>query len=124
MTKPLENKPPAWWIPERTKRLRELWETTDVSATNIGLELGTTKNAIIGKAHRLGLRLRKMTIKPAPARPRIVIPDKGCRWADRYPGDVDFAFCGEPVRKPGEPWCELHRSKVYTKASQQSEAAE
>jgi len=43
------------WTPERENQLRELWEA-GLSASRIAVELGgTTRNAIIGKAHRLGL---------------------------------------------------------------------
>ena len=43
------------WTPERENQLRELW-TAGLSASRIAAELGgTTRNAVIGKAHRLGL---------------------------------------------------------------------
>ena len=42
------------WPPATIARLRELWGA-NISATRIGAELGFTKNAIIGKARRLGL---------------------------------------------------------------------
>ena len=42
------------WPPETIARLREAW-ASNISATRIGVELGFTKNAIIGKARREGL---------------------------------------------------------------------
>ena len=45
------------WPPETIARLREAW-ASDISATRIGAELGFSKNAIIGKARRLGLSPR------------------------------------------------------------------
>ena len=42
------------WPDETIARLREGWQN-GVSATRLGAELGFTKNAIIGKARRLGL---------------------------------------------------------------------
>ena len=43
------------WTPERESQLRELWNA-GLSASRIAAELGsTTRNAVIGKAHRLGL---------------------------------------------------------------------
>ena len=46
------------WTPEREKLLKELWSkghTASQIATAIG---GTTRNAVIGKAHRLNLSAR------------------------------------------------------------------
>lgn len=46
-----------FWTDERIQRLREL--TPIMSARKIGELLGTTRNAVIGKAHRLGFGMRK-----------------------------------------------------------------
>lgn len=44
------------WTDERVDRLKELW-MSGMSATDIALTLncGITRNAVIGKVHRLGL---------------------------------------------------------------------
>lgn len=42
-----------FWTAERDKRLRSMWGK--VSTTEIAGELGTTKNAVIGRANRIGL---------------------------------------------------------------------
>ena len=67
------------WTKERIERLKELW-TEGLSASQIAAELGegVSRNAVLGKAHRLGLaqgegkvastpRPRKPTHPPAPA---------------------------------------------------------
>jgi GcrA cell cycle regulator len=52
------------WTDERVERLRRLW-TDGLSASQIAKELGgVTRNAVIGKVHRLGLSGRA-----APSRP-------------------------------------------------------
>ena len=45
------------WTPELIEELREAWASNE-SATKIGAKLGYSKNAIIGKARRLGLSPR------------------------------------------------------------------
>lgn len=51
------------WTPEIIARLRELW-AAGVPTIQIARELGTTKNAIIGNAHRLYLDNRPSPIQP------------------------------------------------------------
>ena len=65
------------WTDERVERLKTLW-SEGLSASQIAAELGAvTRNAVIGKVHRLGLSGRAAPSKPArptfkaprPARP-------------------------------------------------------
>jgi GcrA cell cycle regulator len=56
------------WTDERVERLKVLW-ADGRSASQIAAELGeVTRNAVIGKVHRLGLSGRAKT--SVPARPR------------------------------------------------------
>jgi GcrA cell cycle regulator len=53
------------WTEERTDLLRRLWP--DVSASQIAKQLGgVTRNAVIGKAHRLGLAKKAEPPRPSP----------------------------------------------------------
>jgi GcrA cell cycle regulator len=66
----------ATWTDERVELLKKLW-TDGLSASQIAAELGNvTRNAVIGKVHRLGLSGRAKDAKPvsaaAPQRPRKV----------------------------------------------------
>ncbi len=58
------------WTDERIDRLRALW-SQGITASQIAEELGgVSRNAVIGKAHRLGLQSRPSPVKandPAPA---------------------------------------------------------
>ena len=62
------------WTDERIAKLKQGWEG-GMTATQIAEMLGegVTRNAVIGKAHRLGLESRPSPVKatdatPAPAR--------------------------------------------------------
>lgn len=58
------------WTDERIDELRKLW-AEGLSASQIATRLGgVTRNAVIGKIHRLGLSGRVKTPKPRPAAPR------------------------------------------------------
>jgi len=71
------------WTDERVERLKVLW-AEGMSASQIAADLGeVTRNAVIGKVHRLGLsgrvkapapaaRPRKERPAPAPAAPVVV----------------------------------------------------
>src|SRR5205085_3393328 len=74
------------WTEERIERLKKMWHD-GATASQIADELGgVSRNAVIGKAHRLGLEQRpspvkageeKETKKPAPAAaaaPRAAAP--------------------------------------------------
>lgn len=49
----------AFWKDEDVEKLKELWER-GLSGSLIGNELGKTRNAVIGKANRLGLTSRAL----------------------------------------------------------------
>ena len=58
------------WTDERVDLLKKLW-TEGLSASQIANRLGgVTRNAVIGKVHRLGLSGRATTSRAKPVRPR------------------------------------------------------
>ena len=58
------------WTDERIDRLKELW-SKGVTASQIAEELGgVSRNAVIGKAHRLGLQSRPSPVKPNEPAPK------------------------------------------------------
>ena len=135
------------WTHERIEHLKKLWEAGH-TASNIASELGgITRNAVIGKAHRLGLsgrmkskskvssvsivRRKKM---PANRNSKIIelttsvsepmnpisfagIKDGLCRWPLGEPEDLDFKFCGRSSND-GVVYCDEHHSLAYQPLSQ------
>src|SRR5678809_1040383 len=52
------------WTEERIERLKKMWHE-GATASQIADELGgVSRNAVIGKAHRLGLEQRPSPVKP------------------------------------------------------------
>ena len=58
------------WTDERVELLKKLW-ADGLSASQIATKLGeVTRNAVIGKVHRLGLAGRATTSRVRTSRPR------------------------------------------------------
>jgi GcrA cell cycle regulator len=109
------------WTPERIEALTRLWEE-GVTTAEIGRRIGVTKNAVIGKVHRIGLTPRVITQKPPPRRNVFDFTGPACMWPVGHPGEDDFHFCGEhPIA--GKPYCEHHVELAYIKPKDKSEAA-
>ncbi|HEY8617268.1 GcrA family cell cycle regulator [Phenylobacterium sp.] len=92
------------WTDERVELLKKLWQD-GLSASQIAKQLGgVTRNAVIGKVHRLGLSGRAAPSKPArtvfkaprPARPVTAAPSAPRRIAEPLP--VAAAVQPTPVR--------------------------
>ena len=115
------------WTQERVEQLGALW-SEGLSTAEIGRRLGLTKNAVVGKAHRLCLPPRPSPVKfrPAPEpEPRPVFadfPGTGCLWPIGHPGDKNFHFCGGRQR-PGKPYCSEHAAIAYVKPKEKERAA-
>ncbi len=129
------------WTDERVALLKRLWGEGKTAA-EIASELGgVTRNAVIGKAHRLKLSNRVSPIqqnkKPVPAAkpvapekkvrqtleqdnnrtgvPLLDLDARSCRWPLGDPRDEKFGFCGDGAI-PGLPYCESHSKAAYQAA--------
>src|SRR3569623_2608293 len=62
------------WTDERIERLKAMW-ADGATASQIADELGgVSRNAVIGKAHRLGLEQRPSPVKPGEEKPHAATP--------------------------------------------------
>lgn len=125
------------WTPERIGRMRELLGTGH-SFGLIATELGCTRNSVIGKAHRLGIKtVRYPTLKCQAKRPAYRKPSNpslsgiftlraiGAKYVPKPPpmtpagkpcGILDVTGCkyaiGEDAKTPGKfLFCNASRSE-------------
>lgn len=129
------------WTPEKIKSLKKLWQKGK-STVEIGKALGISKNAVVGKVHRLELAARPSPIKSGTAKTAAKTASKStaktstknasktvskpksnkttlmdlkltsCRWPIGDPKDADFHFCGKPAQT-GKPYCPEHCKIAY-----------
>lgn len=89
------------WTDERVELLKKLW-ADGLSASQIAAELGgITRNAVIGKVHRLGLSGRAKSPSSASPRPRKTRPSGMLRVSrPAMRGNTALAYDYEPEPEP------------------------
>jgi GcrA cell cycle regulator len=107
------------WTDERIERLKDLW-TRGMTASQIADELGgVSRNAVIGKAHRLGLQAR-----PSPVKPNEHEEDSAAIGAPPAPEAHPVAPGDAPVVGPTDepaPW-ELDEVEAEEEAAEAADA--
>lgn len=106
------------WTEERIEQLKTLWGQ-GMSASEIADILGNvSRNAVIGKAHRLGLSGRPSPIKKKTTRGATILSltERMCKWPIGDPKSPDFHFCGKPTQL-GMPYCAEHAAIAYQPTS-------
>jgi GcrA cell cycle regulator len=127
------------WSEQQLTFLRDNWGA--ISAQQIGDKIGKTRNAVIGQANRLKLKIIGSTAKHRASstrkipdyrtqtiRSEIVMPKKvyeritvanvkdiHCRWPIGNPREKGFMFCGSEA-VPGKPYCLEHCRICYVNA--------
>ncbi len=120
----------SFWTQDKIDQLIEL--KNDLSAKDLAEKLGTTKNAVLGKIHRMKLNNPVVRKKPKPRKkpelkPRDnvvkIIPDGGYKLCDlkpyqcRFPqGDAkdgNLSFCGARIAKGS--YCQEHYDRCHVK---------
>lgn len=128
------------WTDERVEQLKQLWGE-GLSASQIaGAMGGVTRNAVIGKVHRLGLAGRATPAAPQPkavVQPEAADPDtrmvsisldslslsddrptvstignNQCKWPIGDPASDEFHFCGQSA-SAGKPYCAYHGQLAF-----------
>ncbi len=110
------------WTPEIIASLIALWEE-GLTTSVIGTRLGITKNAVVGKVHRLGLPkrqspIRKSAVKAEKPTGQVIKLDKltgdMCCWPEGEPGTEEFSFCGKQAVAE-KPYCLDHCKRAYVR---------
>ncbi|MCJ2182468.1 GcrA family cell cycle regulator, partial [Novosphingobium sp. 1949] len=87
------------WTDERIEKLTKMWEG-GATASQIADELGgVSRNAVIGKAHRLGLKARPSPVK-ANEKPVRPAPAKKAKAPAETPASAPVASESKPVAPP------------------------
>ncbi|NNG03997.1 MAG: global cell cycle regulator GcrA-like protein [Inquilinus sp.] len=127
------------WTDEKVAVLRRYWGSGKSASEIAEIIGGLSRNAVIGKAHRLGLAGRPSPIKerkkpaarseqPVAAPPPAVVAavervpvdgatilaltERMCRWPHGDPKKPGFQFCGKPVAA-GLSYCAAHMKLAY-----------
>jgi len=107
------------WTPMRIGVLIAFWKE-GLPASEIGRRLRVTKNAVVGKVHRLGLAKRHPSVHGKPQEAEIIRLDTlgagMCSWPEGEPGTDAFRFCGRPA-VDGKPYCGDHCTRAYVKST-------
>lgn len=111
------------WTPERVEILTRMW-AEGFSARQIADKLGgITRNAVIGKAHRLNLSRGLKQVRPEPEPPPPIredpIPEPRaefkswmCRWPTTEAGRFGLYICAKTCQ-PGRSYCAEHLTLSY-----------
>jgi GcrA cell cycle regulator len=138
---------PSWWSSARVEELKARWHDGETASAICAAMAAPSRNAVIGKANRIGLFYKAK--KPAPARPRtrkarkqvmaktyatmsdadmppafenpkpfIALGRDDCHWPGAGRGP-DMQCCAAPVAV-GHPYCARHCRIAYTHAPRPS----
>ena len=129
------------WTAEKDAELTRHWEM-GLSGTEIGALMGVSKNAVVGRARRINLPMRKASKAERNQRAELVArraaaehfdprngqkyigvfpPNGFCLYGIGNPKEEGFRFCGEPVARNAagiaKPYCAAHARICFTKDS-------
>ena len=119
------------WTEEKVEKLKELWGKGNTASQIAEIIGGISRNAVIGKAHRLNLSAENNKIKPVrgrrskfksliiekdfePENPKQLeeLDDNSCKWPIGHPDESSFYFCGRTSLKDFS-YCKLHLLYAY-----------
>jgi GcrA cell cycle regulator len=102
----------SMWNDEKIAKLRKLWQE-GLTTGEIGKRLGVSKNAVVGKAHRLGLKGRPSPIKRQEAAATPAAP-AAAPSSSPSAAHAPSAPAAAPVHAPSSSAKKNQPAKVFT----------
>ena len=102
--------------PASRETLERLFVHERRSYSEIADLFGTTRNAVAGRCHRLGLASHDGVGGYAAQRRKVRSTQEpsGCRWIHGDPADEGWAYC-QDRRRPGSSYCDHHHRRVFVR---------
>lgn len=99
------------WTPAKVSDLKRLYGTMPTRA--LAELIGISRNAVIGKAYRLGLSTPKPKEVQRMPTPETKTPmDRKCTYIAKDLRDPTWRYCHKPAL-PGQSWCAACRAIVW-----------
>ena len=88
------------WTDERIETLKTMWEAGQTASQIAEALGGVSRNAVIGKAHRLGLQARPSPVKPNEIEPEAIAPAEAPPAAEPPPPAAEVEADDEDEDEP------------------------
>ena len=134
------------WTDEKVAKLKELWGKGSTASQIAEILGGVSRNAVIGKAHRLNLSGKIITKKGSlnvrkarrgkfkslviekdfePENPKQLeeLDDNTCKWPIGHPNEEGFYFCGRTSLKDFS-YCRLHLLYAFQPKNKKEEVVD
>ena len=129
------------WTEEKVSKLKELWGKGNTASQIAEILGGISRNAVIGKAHRLNLSAKIKTrtaisnqnfdksliiekdFEPENPKQLEELDENSCKWPVGHPNEKSFYFCGRSSLKDFS-YCKLHLLYAYQPKGKKEDVAD
>ncbi len=111
------------WTEEKVAKLKELWGKGNTASQIAEIIGGISRNAVIGKAHRLNLSAKIKTRTAVSNKQLEELDENSCKWPIGHPDENSFYFCGRSSLKDFS-YCKLHLLYAYQPKGKKEEVSD